>query len=116
MKKLCEDAKVKPSIHLSVLERIAHGTEDYAPGNLSTRAEVAITSAASLVAGEGPPDAFRLEDVPGVAVEPRRAEGKKCARSWKILPSVGCDPEYPDVSPRDAQALREWEAMRKAAE
>jgi isoleucyl-tRNA synthetase len=79
-------------------------------------AEVAITSAASLVAGEGPNHAFRLEDVPGVAVEPRRAEGKKCARSWKILPSVGSDPEYPDVSPRDAQALREWEAMRKAAE
>jgi isoleucyl-tRNA synthetase len=79
-------------------------------------AEVAITSAASLVAGEGPPGAFRLEDVPGVAVEPRRAEGRKCARSWKILPSVGSDPEYPDVSPRDAQALREWEAMRKAAE
>jgi isoleucyl-tRNA synthetase len=79
-------------------------------------AEVAITSAASLVEGEGPPDAFRLEDVPGVAVEPRRAEGKKCARSWKILPSVGSDPEYPDVSPRDGQALREWEAMRKAAE
>src|SRR5260370_29288181 len=50
-------------------------------------AEVAITSAASLVEGEGPPDAFRLEDVPGVAVEPRRAEGKKCARSWKILAS-----------------------------
>jgi isoleucyl-tRNA synthetase len=79
-------------------------------------AEVAITSAASPVEGEGPPGAFRLEDVPGVAVEPRRAEGRKCARSWKILPSVGSDPEYPDVSPRDAQALREWEAMRKAAE
>jgi isoleucyl-tRNA synthetase len=79
-------------------------------------AEVAITSAATLVAGEGPPDVFRLPDVPGVAVEPRRAEGKKCARSWKILPSVGSDPEYPDVTPRDAQALREWEAMRKAAE
>ena len=42
--------------------------------------------------------------------------GTKCARSWKILPSVGSDPAYPDVSPRDAQALREWEAMRKAAE
>ncbi len=79
-------------------------------------AEVAITSAAKIVEGEGPPGAFRLEDVPGVAVEPRRAEGKKCARSWKILPSVGSDPEYPDVSPRDAQALREWEAVRKAAE
>jgi isoleucyl-tRNA synthetase len=79
-------------------------------------AEVSITSAASLVAGEGPQNAFRLEEVPGVAVEPRRAEGRKCARSWKILASVGSDPEYPEVSPRDAQALREWEAMRKAAE
>jgi len=79
-------------------------------------AEVAITSAATLVQGDGPPDAFRLDDVKGVAVEVRLAEGRKCARSWKILPSVGSDPAYPDVSPRDAQALREWEAMRKAAE
>jgi isoleucyl-tRNA synthetase len=79
-------------------------------------AEVAITSAATLVQGEGPPEAFRLEDVKGVAVVVQLAQGKKCARSWKILPSVGSDPAYPDVSPRDAQALREWEAMRKAAE
>jgi isoleucyl-tRNA synthetase len=79
-------------------------------------AEVAITSAATVVAGEGPVSAFRLDEVPGVAVEPRRAEGKKCARSWKILPTVGSDPEYPDVSPRDAQALREWDALRHAAQ
>jgi isoleucyl-tRNA synthetase len=79
-------------------------------------AEVAITSGATVVEGEGPPDAFRLPDVPGVAVEPRRAEGRKCARSWKILASVGSDPDYPDVSPRDAQALREWDALRHAAQ
>jgi len=79
-------------------------------------AEVSITSAATLVEGEGPPAAFRLDDVRGVAVEVRLAEGRKCARSWKILPSVGADPVYPDVSPRDAKALREWDAMRKAAE
>jgi isoleucyl-tRNA synthetase len=47
-----------------------------------------------------------------VAVEVARAQGRKCARSWKILPSVGSDPAYPDVSARDAQALREWQAMR----
>jgi isoleucyl-tRNA synthetase len=79
-------------------------------------AEVAITSDYTLVEGDGPPDAFRLDDVKGVAVEVRLAQGRKCARSWKILPSVGSDPAYPDVSPRDAQALREWETMRKAAE
>jgi isoleucyl-tRNA synthetase len=79
-------------------------------------AEVAITSGASVVEGEGAADAFRLDEVPGVAVAPRRAEGRKCARSWKILPTVGADPAYPDVSPRDAQALREWDAMRHAAQ
>ena len=56
-----------------------------------------------------------LDDVPGVAVEVRLAEGTKCARSWKILPSVGSDPEYPDVTPRDAEALREWDAAHARA-
>jgi isoleucyl-tRNA synthetase len=79
-------------------------------------AEIAIVSAAILVEGDGPQIAFRLDDVKGVAVEVELAQGRKCARSWKILPSVGSDPQYPDVSPRDAKALREWEAMRKAAE
>jgi isoleucyl-tRNA synthetase len=79
-------------------------------------AELCITSGAVLVEGDGPPEAFRLPDVAGVAVVPRLAEGRKCARSWKISPAVGLDPQFPDVTPRDAQALREWEAMRRAAE
>lgn len=79
-------------------------------------AEICITSGAKIVAGEGPADAFRLHDVPGIAVEPKRAEGKKCARSWKISPLIGSDKEYPDVTPRDAQALREFYAARRAAE
>jgi isoleucyl-tRNA synthetase len=78
--------------------------------------EVCITSAATLVKDEGPANAFRLPDVAGVAVIPNLAEGVKCARSWKILTNIGADPDYPDVSPRDAKALREWETMRKAAE
>jgi isoleucyl-tRNA synthetase len=77
-------------------------------------AEVCITSAATLVEGEGPQDAFRLDDVPGVAVVTNLAEGKKCARSWKITIDVGADPQFPDVTPRDAQAMREWETMKKA--
>ena len=79
-------------------------------------AELCITSAATLVEGEGPNSAFRLDDVSGVSVEPRRAEGRKCARSWKISNAVGSDPQFADVTPRDAQALREWDLMRKAAE
>ncbi|MCC6890194.1 MAG: isoleucine--tRNA ligase [Hyphomicrobiales bacterium] len=80
-------------------------------------AEICITSAATLVADEGPATAFRLPDVVGVSVVANLAEGTKCARSWKISATVGADPEYPDVTPRDAQALREWHTFqRRAAE
>jgi hypothetical protein len=33
------------------------------------------------LAGDGPAEAFRLGEVPGVAVLPQRAAGVKCARS-----------------------------------
>ncbi|MBI5261184.1 MAG: isoleucine--tRNA ligase [Bradyrhizobium sp.] len=74
-------------------------------------AEVCITSNAMVTNEDAPAAAFRLNDVPGVAVVVEKAQGKKCARSWKILPTVGEDPEYPDVTPRDARALREWKAL-----
>jgi isoleucyl-tRNA synthetase len=78
-------------------------------------AEIAITSGATIESGDGPAAAFRLDDVAGVAVEFRQALGVKCARSWKIQPDVGADPDYPDVTPRDARALREWEAAHAVA-
>ncbi|MCJ2104831.1 isoleucine--tRNA ligase [Methylobacterium sp. E-041] len=78
-------------------------------------ADVCITSAIRVEAGEGPADAFRLDEVKGVAVVPARAEGRKCARSWRVTPEVGNDPDYPDVTPRDARALREWDAAHAAA-
>jgi isoleucyl-tRNA synthetase len=74
-------------------------------------AEVCITSNYEVREGEAPAGAFRLDGVAGVAVVVEKAQGTKCARSWKILPTVGEDPEYPDVSPRDARALREWKAL-----
>ncbi|QIB33891.1 isoleucine--tRNA ligase [Ancylobacter pratisalsi] len=79
-------------------------------------AEVCITSDAHLMPDEGPKDAFRLDEVPGVSVVPAKAQGHKCARSWKISPLVGTDPDYPDVTPRDALALRELAIARRAAE
>jgi isoleucyl-tRNA synthetase len=73
-------------------------------------AEICITSNAMVSTAEAPADAFRLLEVPGVAVVVEKAVGQKCARSWKILPEVGSDPEFPEVSLRDAKALREWRA------
>ena len=74
-------------------------------------AEICITSAITVVSGDGPADAFRLDDGTKVAVQPTLAEGIKCARSWRITQDVGSDPAYPDVSARDAAALRELAAL-----
>jgi uncharacterized protein (DUF2235 family) len=40
---LCGRAGVAPKVHLSVIERIAHGTDDYAPGNLPPDPAIVVT-------------------------------------------------------------------------
>ena len=77
-------------------------------------AEVCITSAATLSTAEAPHAGFTLHEVPGVTVGFARAEGAKCQRSWKILPEVGSDPDYPDLSLRDADAVR-WHINNNGA-
>jgi isoleucyl-tRNA synthetase len=47
-------------------------------------------------------------------VVPKLASGKKCARSWRIVADVGADPAYPDLSARDAAAVREFDARAGA--
>ncbi|MFP4004796.1 MAG: class I tRNA ligase family protein, partial [Alphaproteobacteria bacterium] len=84
-------------------------------------AEVCITSQARLVREAPPENAFALEEVRGVGVVPKRAEGRKCARSWKVLPEVGTDENWPDLSPRDADAVQylidrgKWKPQEKTA-
>lgn len=70
-------------------------------------AEIAITSDIVVSSDAPPADAFTLDEVTGVAVVPAMAEGTKCARSWRVTRDVGSDPEFPDVSARDARALHE---------
>jgi len=42
----------------------------------------------------------------------RTADHPKCARSWRRVPDVGSDPAYPDLSARDADAVRWWDMHR----
>jgi len=60
-------------------------------------AEIFITSGARLVSGGQ-----------GVSVSCVRASGVKCARSWKYFDPAIADPEFPDITPRDAAAVREY--------
>ena len=73
-------------------------------------AELFITSGAVLVEAPAPAGSFTLEDVAHVAVVPALAEGVKCARSWKYFDPATADPAYPGITPRDAAAVRAWDA------
>jgi isoleucyl-tRNA synthetase len=74
-------------------------------------AQVCITSGIEIRADAAPAGAFTMGEVQGVAVVPVKASGKKCARSWRYTTDVGTDPEYPELSARDAAAMREIDGM-----
>jgi isoleucyl-tRNA synthetase len=77
-------------------------------------AEISITSDLVVSHQGAPADAFVLREVPGVAVVVEKADDKglrKCARSWRYTDDVGSDPEFPEVSARDAKALHELKAL-----
>jgi isoleucyl-tRNA synthetase len=73
-------------------------------------AELCITSGVTLKTGDGPADAFRLVETPGVAVVVEKASGVKCARSWKYFDPLTAYRKYPDITPRDADAVAAWDA------
>lgn len=77
--------------------------------------ELAITSQFTIIHGEPSAEAFTLGDVKDVGVVVQKAKGEKCQRSWKILTDVGADTEYPDLSLRDADAVRYYRDLVKAA-
>ena len=74
-------------------------------------AEICITSGLTVVDTPAPQGTFTLDEVKGVGVIFQRATGTKCARSWRYTDDVGSDPEFPDVSARDAAALRELKGL-----
>ena len=72
--------------------------------------EIFITSQAEIIFEKAPKDSFSIEEIKDVAVVCGVAKGNKCNRSWKVLPEVGTDREYPDLSLRDAAVMREINA------
>ncbi|MCW0980252.1 isoleucine--tRNA ligase [Agrobacterium sp. BT-220-3] len=103
-KRIGSSLEAAPVVHIADADLLAAlNGQDFA--------EICITSAISVVGDEGPADGFRLPEVAKVVVEQKLAEGAKCARSWRITTDVGSDPDYPEVSARDAAALRELAAL-----
>ncbi|MFZ5610156.1 MAG: isoleucine--tRNA ligase [Pseudomonadota bacterium] len=72
-------------------------------------AEVFITSGARLSGEDAPAAAFRLAEVPDVAVAFAPAAGEKCQRCWQVLPEVGSTPQAPDLCRRCVEAVAEYQ-------
>ncbi len=102
-KRIGSSLEAAPVVYLTdaTLQRVVDG---------QNMADICITSQIDLRHEAGPKDAFRLDDVDGVAVMPALAIGNKCMRSWKILPEVGSVDGYRDLSPRDAAAVAAFDA------
>jgi isoleucyl-tRNA synthetase len=75
-------------------------------------AEVCITSDIAIEFATAIPEAaFRLPEAADVGVIVERAKGVKCARSWRFFDPATAEPDFPDVTPRDAEALRELKTL-----
>ncbi|MEX0644379.1 MAG: isoleucine--tRNA ligase [Parvularculaceae bacterium] len=74
-------------------------------------AELFITGAVSLKSGEGPAAAFRLDDAPGVAVEPKASADEKCVRCWRYVDDVGSIAAHPSLCGRCADAVDHHDAQ-----
>ncbi len=99
-KRIRSSLEAAPTVYISDPELLAAYEGEVAE-------DIFITSQADLVSGDAPDDAFRLPEESGVAVLPGQASGVKCARSWKYFDPAMADPEFPDVTLRDAAAIRE---------
>ncbi|MDF1606781.1 isoleucine--tRNA ligase [Hoeflea sp. YIM 152468] len=103
-KRIGSSLEAAPVVHITdpaLVEAI--GESDFA--------EICITSGVRIETSAGPDDAFRIDEVSAVSVVTALAEGRKCARSWRITDDIGSDPAFPEVSARDAAALHELKAL-----
>ena len=79
-------------------------------------AEVCITSGIEIVDGAAARGRLHARRTCRASASCRKpAQGKKCARSWRITDDVGSDPDFPDLSARDAAAVREFDQRTASA-
>ncbi|MFZ1990005.1 MAG: zinc finger domain-containing protein, partial [Alphaproteobacteria bacterium] len=73
--------------------------------------EITITSTLTVAppAAKAPASAYRLDEVPGVAIEFRKAAGEKCERCWRVLEEVGTHKAHPTLCDRCNDAVEHME-------
>ncbi len=95
-KRIGASLEARPTVHVTAADRRLLDGVDLA--------ELAITSGIELTEAPAPADAFRLEEVEGVAVVPGLAGGERCERCWQQFPTLNTD----RLCERCAAAVAAW--------
>ncbi|HOP19110.1 MAG TPA: class I tRNA ligase family protein, partial [Amphiplicatus sp.] len=97
-KRIGASLEAAPVVHLAdeALMKLCEGRD---------LAELFITGSVTLKAGEGPASAFRMEEAPGVAVEPVESSDAKCERCWRYMEDIGSSKAHPSLCGRCADAV-----------
>ena len=77
-------------------------------------ADIFITSIAEVKAGPSPDGVQAFADDTHSFIETllELSDYPKCARSWRKVPDVGSDADYPDLSARDADTVRYLDSLK----
>jgi isoleucyl-tRNA synthetase len=79
-----------------------HRLSEY-QGELQTLSQVAEMRVERREAQSG--QGVAAQEIPGLVIVVRKAPGSKCVRCWFTQPTVGADPEHPQICDRCRQAL-----------
>ncbi len=107
-----ERAEKRIGASLQAHPRVYATADDIAAMRGIDLAELAITSAATLVEGPPPAGAFTLPEAAEIGVVPGLAEGSKCERCWMVLPEVGRHADHPGLCDRCHDVVTSLEPVR----
>jgi isoleucyl-tRNA synthetase len=103
------DAGVAIHVANTVVREYLESLQDLSDVMRTSIASVHSADQLSVMNTEG---GFWLPEDPEISVVVTILTTPKCARSWRRVPDVGSDPAYPDLSARDADAVRWWDGKR----
>jgi len=110
LEKLRADKKIGSGLDATVALHAEGEWLEFLRAHEALLPEVLIVSEAAVVEGASA-EAAAGTDVPDLGVVVRPSDRPKCARCWRLLPSVGQDAEHPQLCARCAAVVRAFPAQ-----
>jgi isoleucyl-tRNA synthetase len=107
LEKARADKRIGHSLDAAVTLSVNPQWYDYLSPYADHLRSIFIASKASLVKDQALEDAFRSDEIEGLAIGITRADGQKCERCWVYEPTVGDFDDHPTVCDRCKNALDE---------